>query len=298
MARLLEWARANDNDRAVLISETVLALNGVRSVYGTVETYMARGRVHPEVDARQASGRVSVTKPGLTVFGKRDGRHIEREIFIPEPGHVLLAADMSQVDMRAIAALSQDPDYRRLFEPGVDAHAETSRMVWGTGSRRDEAKAIGHGWNYGRGPRGIAAGAGISLEAAEEFDRAMTENFPTLVEWRTEVRERAAGGDLLDNGWGRLMRPDPDRSWTQAPALMGQGGARDLMMEAVLRLPLDLVPMLRAIVHDELVFSVPADDVDEIRAEVLKAMTFEWTGVPDRGRDREARDERGSCYPK
>jgi DNA polymerase-1 len=296
MARLFEWARANDEPEAALVAETVLALNGVRSVYGTVDAYVARGRVHPEVDARQAAGRFSVTKPGLTVFGKRDGRHVEREIFLPEPGHVLLAVDMSQVDMRAIAGLCQDPGYMRLFAPGIDAHAEISRMVWGTPDRREEAKAIGHGWNYGRGTRAIAEAARIPLDAAEEFDRAMTENFPVLVEWRSEVRERAGAGELLDNGWGRRMRPDPDRAWTQAPALMGQGAARDLMAEAILRLPLEIVPMLRAVVHDELVFTIPATDVDEIRAEVLEAMTFEWRGVPILAKAEKAGGSWRSCY--
>jgi DNA polymerase-1 len=233
------------------------------------------------------------------VFGKRDGRHVEREVFLPEPGHVVLAADMSQVDMRAIAGLCQDPAYTRLFAPGVDAHEEISRMVWGTPDRREAAKAIGHGWNYGRGTRAIAEAARIPLDAAEEFDRAMTENFPVLVEWRSEVRERAEAGELLDNGWGRRMRPDPDRAWTQAPALMGQGGARDLMAEAILRLPLDLVPMLRAVVHDELVFSVPATDVDEIRAEVLRAMTFAWRDVPILAKaEKTGILSWGSCYDK
>ena len=68
----------------------------------------------------------------------------------------------------------------------------------------------------------------------------------------------------LGNGFGRLMRVDPERAYTQAPALIGQGTARDLMAEGILRLPVEVVPMLRCFVHDELVFSVP-------RAELMRS---------------------------
>ena len=70
-------------------------------------------------------------------------------MFLPEPGHVIVTADLSQIDARAIAAWSQDPAYSALFQPGVDSHVEVARMVWGDPNRRQDAKAIGHGWNYG-----------------------------------------------------------------------------------------------------------------------------------------------------
>jgi DNA polymerase-1 len=100
------------------------------------------------------------------------------------------------------------------------------------------------------------------------------------VEWQDEVRAEGEAGHLLDNGWGRKMRCDPARAYTQAPALMGQGGARDIMGEALLRLPGEFRPYLRTIVHDEVVMSVPAKDAEEIGREVQKAMTWEWKGVP------------------
>jgi DNA polymerase-1 len=104
----------------------------------------------------------------------------------------------------------------------------------------------------------------------------MRRRFPLLVAWRDRIRKQAQAGKVLDNGFGRMMRPNPKRAWTQAPALMGQGTARDLMMEAVLRLPLELVPMLRFLVHDELVFSIPLADADRLEELILEAMNFEW----------------------
>jgi DNA polymerase-1 len=113
-----------------------------------------------------------------------------------------------------------------------------------------------------------------------QFDQLMRDRFPRLVEWREEVRALAGSGALLDNGFGRMMRPDPQRAHTQGPALMGQGAARDIMMTGLLRLPGEILPMLRAQVHDEIVLSVPADRAEEIGRAVVEALSFEWRGVP------------------
>lgn len=258
------------------LAETVKSLNGVRSVYETVSAHLAGDRVHPEISLRQATGRWSVTKPGLTVMGKRGGRHIEREVFVPDEGQVMIAADLAQVDARAIAALSGDRAYLALFEPGIDAHEEVAQAVWGDRSRRHDAKAIGHGWNYGMGIEGVSKRAAVSIDVAHQFDQAMRERFPDLVRWRAEVRRMAKAGELLDNGFGRKMRPDPDRAHTQGPALMGQGCARDLLMHGLLRLDRGAWPMLRAVVHDEIVLSVPTDVVDDVEREVVRALSFPW----------------------
>lgn len=266
-----------DNPDVKDLCEVVADLAGQRTVYGTALQYLAPdGRVHPQVLMLQASGRWSVTNPGLTVFGKRGGRVVERAIFTAAPGHVLIAADLSQVDARAVAAHSQDPDYIAMFDPGVDSHVEVAKLVWGDPKRRQDAKAIGHGWNYGMGIAGLAKNAGVSVDVAELFDSTMRNQFPRLVEWKDEVRAIARAGGRLDNGFGRWMRPDPKRAYTQAPALMGQGTARDLMMECLLRLPDDIVRMLRAQVHDELVLEVPEADEQDVRAVLAEAMTFEW----------------------
>lgn len=264
------------NPAVMALVETVQSLNGVRTVYETIDQYRVDDRVHPEIGMFQASGRWSTTKPGLTVMGKRGGRYVEREVFLPEDGHVIVSADLSQVDARAIAALSQDPAYLAMFEGDLDLHREVATRVWGDPSRREEAKALGHGWNYGMGIAGLSRNAKVDEDVAIEFDRGMREQFPGLVEWREGVRDRGQAGELLDNGFGRMMRPDPDRSWTQSPALMGQGCARDLMMQGLLNLPAEVLPMLRAVVHDEIVLSVPADVVDDVERVVLDAMSFEW----------------------
>jgi DNA polymerase-1 len=250
-----------------------------RSVYDTVAAYLVDDRVHPMIGIRQSAGRWSVTQPGLTVLGKRNGRVVEREVFLPEPDEVLLAFDLSQIDARALAALSQDHEYVKLFRSGQDLHEQVALRVFGDAGMREDAKSTSHGWNYGLSVNGMVRN-GIDRELAEQFDREMKLNFPRLCEWRTEVRRQAEAGELLDNGFGRKMRPDPVRAWTQAPALMGQGCARDLLMEGLLRLPLDIVKMIKVQVHDEILVSVPGDAVEDVTDTVLKALQFEWRGVP------------------
>jgi DNA polymerase-1 len=239
---------------------------------------------------RQASGRSSVTNPGLTVFGKRGGRHVERDIFLPEEGHVLISADLSQVDMRAVAGHCQDPAYMKLFAPGNDLHSEIAAQVFGEMARdshghhprRQDAKAIGHGANYGLGANKMID-SGFDPDIVAKFFRGMRDNFPRLIAWQNEIREIAKSGQYLDNGFGRKMRPDPSRSYTQGPALMGQGTAADILKQAMLRMD-DKDPairrMMKVMVHDELLFSVPKEDAEEVTHEIRDAMTFTWKGVP------------------
>lgn len=271
-----------DKPEVVEICKLVIAVVTTRTVYKTVLDAMIGDRVHPVINMKQSTGRWSLTKPGLTVMGKRGGKWREREVFVAEPGHVIIACDLSQIDMRAVAGLSQDPAYMDMLSH-EDPHAEIARILFGDPGMRELAKPIGHGWNYGRGIKAISESNDIAPEIVKKFDEETRARFPRLVEWQGEVRAIAESGELLDNGFGRRMRPDPSRAHTQGPALMGQGAARDLMMESLLRLPEECWPMLRAQVHDEVVLSVPAGDAVDVQNAVLEAMTFEWKGVPIKG---------------
>lgn len=279
------------------IALNVWRVVGARSVYQTVQDHLIGDRVHPRISMAQATGRWSTTQPGLTVLGKRDGRHVERAVFLPEPGHVLIAVDLSQVDMRAVAGLSGDRAYIEMLK-SEDPHAEIALALFGDRKMREIAKPVGHGWNYGRSNRAISEGEGIAPELVMQFDRSMRERFGRLVEWREEIRELAASGELLDNGFGRKMRPDPQRAHTQGPALMGQGGARDLMCEGLLRLPREVLPMLRGQIHDEVVLSVPAADAVEVGRVVVNALSFEWKGVPITADVSPAGSNWSLCYEK
>ncbi len=261
------------------LCELVTIVTTIRTVYATALLHLEGDRVHPKISFAQASGRWSVSSPGLTVFGKNGGRHHERAIFLPEPGHSILAADLSQIDMRACAGLSQDTEYMKLFAPGMDVHREIAAQVFGSADRRQDAKKVGHGYNYGMQAKRMIED-GLDPDMVNGFIKGMEERFPRMIQWRNEIRKIGKSGALLNNGHGRLMRCEPSRAFTQAPALMGQGCARDLMCDALLRLPDELRPMLRTMVHDEIVLSVPNDRLEEVGRMLKEAMTTEWRGVP------------------
>jgi hypothetical protein len=270
--------------------------------YKEIQDHLVGDRVHPRVGNLQASGRWAYIQPSVTNMGKRGGKVHQRRPLIADEGSLLIAFDLDQVDMRAIAGHCQDPAYMALFAPGRDAHAMVADAVFGRhdGEWRDYAKRIGHGWNYGMSVDGIAK-SGVKMELAQQFDDQMNSRFPGLCAWRSSVRDLAKAEGFLDNGFGRKMRCDSKRTWTQAPSLMGQGGARDIMCEALLRL-VDMIPeateWLRCVVHDEVVLCVPEHMAQGVTEAVLEAFTFTFKGVPiTAGASKAARDW-ASCYAK
>jgi P4 family phage/plasmid primase-like protien len=285
--------------------------------YEEIQSYLVGDRVHAKVGETQGSRRWAMVTPSLTNLGKRGGKHVQRAPLIADDGCVLIAFDFDQVDMRAVAGHCGDPEYVGMFVRGDDPHSMISNMVFGSGNCscpdktrhtcewRDRAKASGHGWNYGLSVNGMV-NSGIDRSLAERFDAGMNENYPRLCAWRTEVREKAAAGELLENGFGGLLRCDPARAWTQAPAQPGQGTARDVMCEGLLRLPQEYVPWLRGVVHDEAVFNVPEARVQECIEVVTAAFTMDLAEVTQgrlhsvpivAGASRPARSWDG-CYEK
>lgn len=259
-----------DDLRRVL--DLVNIANGARVVYSTVMKNMIDGRYHPRMSPEQASGRLSC---GISVFGKHGGKVRERAVFVADERELMVAFDYDQVDARAVAAHCQDPKYMDLFEGDLDFHTANAIMVFGDASFRETAKKAGHGENYGMGLNGLMK-LGVSREHAQAYLDAVGTLYPIRNDWRSGVRERADRGELLDNGFGRMMRPEVGRGWTQGPALIGQGTTRDIMRKSILDLPRPVRRCLKFTVHDELVFSFPVDLVEEYSAEVMKAMTFDW----------------------
>lgn len=248
--------------------------------YEEIMNHLIGDRVHGHVGETQGSGRWAMVKPSVTNLGKRGGKVVQRAPFISDDGCVLIAFDLDQVDMRAFAGHCGDPEYVGMFVRGEDPHSQVADMVFGRhdGEWRERSKMAGHGWNYGLSVNGLV-NQGIERSLAERFDAGMNEGYPVLCSWRTEVRERGESGELLDNGFGRLMRVDPRRAYTQAPALCGQGTARDILVEGLLRLPEEYIPWMRGVVHDEVIFNVPVGRVEECVQAVTAALTFDLAEV-------------------
>jgi DNA polymerase I-like protein with 3'-5' exonuclease and polymerase domains len=292
--------------QAAELCRVILAMNGERTVYGTALDWAVGDRVHPQVSASQSSGRWSVQKPGITVMGKRGGKAVERGIYLADEGDVLVAIDADQIDARMIAVMSGDKEYAKLFEPGMDLHSEVAWRVFQrpecraemdrNGGRcdcewRDRAKIAGHGWNYGAQPNGLANQLGIPLEVAQQFDAGMKVAFPRLCEWKEETR--AAAGAMpygvsapeddayrvLVNPFGRPVRVERNRAFTQACAQLGQSATRDAMAQAILNLPPHIRRRIRAVIHDEIVLSLPDEGAQELAQKIADSMAFEMSGI-------------------
>lgn len=302
---------------AAELCRVILAMNGERTIYGTLLHHLVGDRVHPYIGPDQSSGRWSMKNPGLTVFGKRGGKARERAVMLADEGDVLVAIDADQIDARMIAALSQDPEYMKLFAPGVDLHSEVAFRVWpidrhgpdchrldewhshDCGIRnkchceyRDRAKVFGHGWNYGMGPNSMARNHGVDVSVAQQFDRGMQDGFPVLCRWKEEVRqaagvlgfgEEAPVGDeyrILHTAFGRPVRVERNRAYTQACAQLGQGSTRDGMAEAILKLSPFYRRRIRAVIHDEIVVSIPDEgDAQAVAQSLADSMGFDFKGI-------------------
>lgn len=288
---------------AAELCRIILAMNGERSVPGTLLDHLVGDRVHPFIGPEQGSGRWSMRNPGLTVLLKSGD---ERGLLLADnDDELLVAIDADQADGRIAAALSGDMDYAALFKPGVDLHSEVAWRVFGDPRCRAEmdrnngrcdcplrksAKVAGFSWNYGGGI-GTIMSLGVSEDDARRFDAGMKAAFPQLCRWKDQARrdagamqygEEAPSDDsyrVLHTWAGRPVRVERNRAYTQAPAMLGQGGTRDMMAEALLRLDKRDRRRVRAVVHDEFVFSLPRDGAEERARDITERMRFELNGV-------------------
>jgi DNA polymerase I len=304
MAAELEYAQELGNGTAVAVISAIQGLNGLRSsAENMMRCVTADGRVHPVFEPFQSTGRWSVKEPGLTVAMKGTPDS-ERQYMLPEPGHVIVCFDADQVDIRGVAAHSQDPNLLEIMcDPSRDIHNEVSDGAYGDHEpeHRKPAKTMDLGWLYGRTVNGLAMTPGISREGAVAVDAFMASSFPVVMRWQDGVRRWAEAGNLLDNGFGRRLRCEPGREYTQAPAMMGQSTTRDVVAEGLLRMveryP-HLVPLLRVIVHDEIVMSLPVAHLEEYCAQVVDSMTFTFRGVPMTWGQSRPGETWNACYLK
>lgn len=303
MTEALEYAEQESLTEAAVIIRSVQDMNGLRSNAANIMRCTTGDRVHPKFEPFQAFGRWSVTEPGLTVL-KKAAEDSDRVFMLPDEGDVLISFDADQVDIRCVAYHSQDPGLLAIMQdPDRDIHSEISDLAFG---RHDDpyrfhAKSCDLGWLYGRTVNGLAGTPGITREAAERVDETMRRQFNTVPDWQHEVRYQAEGRALLDNGFGRHFRCDEGHEFTQAPAGHGQSMTRDVVGEGLLIMKRDypeLIPKLRVIVHDEIVMSVPKEDVEDVKRAVIKSMTIERGGVPFTWGASRAGHNWAQCYRK
>lgn len=252
------------------------------------------GRVHTSYNqAVAATGRLSSTDPNLQNIPIRtpEGRRI-RQAFIAPSGHVLMAADYSQIELRIMAHLSGDAGLLAAFEEDRDIHQATAAEVFGvpldqvSSDQRRSAKAINFGLIYGMSAFGLARQLGIERGAAQRYVDLYFERYPGVKRFMDQTRTQARELGYVETVFGRrLYLPDirsgnsqirqyAERSAINAPM---QGTAADIIKRAMIsvdewllreRAPARMLMQ----VHDELVLEVERSAVDQVREQLRAHM--------------------------
>jgi DNA polymerase I len=240
-----------------------------------------------------ATGRISVTDPNLQNIPIRtmEGRRI-REAFVAEPGHLLLSADYSQIELRILAHLSKDATLVDTFRRGEDIHDRTSREIFGPFSvlspdeQRRRSKMVNYALLYGKTAFTLAKDIGVSKKEAEEFIQAYFARYPSVRQFIDDTVARARETGYVRTLLGRLRRlPDLNaknfqvrmEAERQAMNTPVQGSAADLIKKAMIDLRLELrrrkmASRLILQIHDELLLEVPEAEADVARGLVRAIM--------------------------
>ncbi len=252
------------------------------------------GRLHTSLSQTgTATGRLSSSEPNLQNVPVRTelGRQI-RAAFVAEPGHALLSADYSQIELRILAHFSDDPVLLEAFRQGEDIHSRTAQEVFDVGplaqtaEHRRVAKVINFGIIYGLSPFGLAQQLGIEQKEAAQFIAAYFTRYRGVKEYLERALAEVRKTGITRTLFGRI-RPIPEinspqanlRSFAERAALNTplQGTAADLIKLAMIEIARRLAAEgLRAKmilqVHDELLFEVPSNEIERLRALVKPAM--------------------------
>ncbi|GBO56449.1 DNA polymerase I [Pseudanabaena sp. lw0831] len=248
------------------------------------------GRVHTDFNQTVAStGRLSSSNPNLqnipirTAFSKRI-----RAGFLPKEDWILMAADYSQIELRILAHLSQEPELMRAFNAGEDVHTVTAQLLLEkeevTSDERRLAKIINYGVIYGMGAQKFSRDIGVPVKVAKQFIDKFNQRYARISAYMQDVefeaerdgyvktilgRRRYFGGLSQSGGYQKAALL---RSAVNAPI---QGTSADIIKIAMLHVD-DLLRGYQARlllqVHDELVFEVPPDEVAELQPKIKAAM--------------------------
>jgi DNA polymerase-1 len=251
-------------------------------------------RIHTTYDqTTAATGRLSSTAPNLQNIPIRGdlGRQIRRAFIAPRD-HVLLSADYSQIELRVLAHLSEDEMFCQAFAQGHDFHASIAAKVYGvalsdvTSAMRNQVKQFSYGIAYGMSTYGVSQRLGVEMDEAANFVETYYAQFPKLRAFLARQVDQAKVDGFTTTMFGRRrylpellsanfrLRALGERMALNAPI---QGSAADIMKMAMIRVDAALrqepVAKMLLTVHDELVFDVPTEKLDQARTLIEKIMT-------------------------
>ena len=245
------------------------------------------GRLHTSFNqTRTSTGRLSSSDPNLQNIPVRgeQGREI-RQAFIAPPGCYLLSADYSQIDLRVLAHLSQDAALLETFHRDGDIHTDTAARLLGvdrdrvTPDMRRLAKTVNFGVIYGMSSYGLEQATELSREEAEQFIKSYFEKYPGVKQYLEDTKKKARQTGCVEtllgrrraipeiNSSNRNLREAAERMAINMPV---QGTSADIIKVAMVRLAKDMKELklkskLLLQVHDELIFEVPEDELEQMK---------------------------------
>lgn len=252
------------------------------------------GRVHTSYhQAVTSTGRLSSSDPNLQNIPVRteEGRRI-RQAFIARPGYKIAALDYSQIELRIMAHITDDPGLNKAFQNGWDVHTATAAEVFGvdleavTSLQRRQAKAINFGLLYGMSAFGLAKQLEISREDANDYIQVYFSRYPRVREYMDNIRQSAHDKGYVETLFGRrlylpeinsrngMRRKAAERAAINAPL---QGSAADIIKQAMIDIDTLLADhgddaYMIMQVHDELVFEIKADKVEALVPKIAAKM--------------------------
>ncbi|MFD1198332.1 DNA polymerase I [Brucella gallinifaecis] len=252
------------------------------------------GRVHTSYSmASTSTGRLSSSEPNLQNIPVRtaEGRKI-RTAFVAEPGNKLISADYSQIELRVLAHVADIAQLKQAFADGIDIHAMTASEMFGVpvegmpSEVRRRAKAINFGIIYGISAFGLANQLSISREEAGQYIRTYFERFPGIKDYMEATKAFAREHGYVETIFGRRAHyPDIKASNAQVRAFNEraainapiQGSAADIIRRAMIRMEDALAKEALSArmllqVHDELIFEVPDNEVEQTISLVRQVM--------------------------
>ena len=293
-------AKVSDNEKQVEIIDDILSYRGTKKLLSTYiealpqEVNSRTGRIHAQFNQTvTATGRLSSSNPNLQNIPIRDemGREL-RKAFIPDPGEAFFSADYSQIELRLMAHLSQDPNMVEAFLSGEDIHRATAAKIYHlpldevSKLQRTKAKTANFGIIYGISTFGLASRLNIPRSEAKELIDGYFATYPKVKEYMEKSIAVAREKGWVETLFGRKrMLPDihsanatvrgyAERNAINAPI---QGTAADIIKIAMVRIARrikqeGLHAKLLIQVHDELNFTVPQAELDQLQKLVLEEM--------------------------
>ncbi|MFP3975359.1 MAG: DNA polymerase I [Dehalococcoidia bacterium] len=254
------------------------------------------GRIHTNFNqTATATGRLSSSDPNLQNIPVRSdvGGHIRQAFITPDDGHLLMSADYSQIELRIMAHLSQDPDLLRAFANDEDIHTITAAQVFGidksavTSDMRRVAKTVNFGVIYGMSSYGLEQATDLSREQADKFIHAYFEKYSAVMDYVNSTKQHAQENGYVQTILGRRRyipeikssnyqaRQAAERMAINMPV---QGTSADLIKLAMVKMQQEmdarkLKSKMVLQVHDELLFEVPREEIEEMKELVQDVMT-------------------------